>query len=119
MKISHHLPFLFLLLIPAAFSAPIAEESFPTEAGGYTLSPLVGQSPPAAGFTGSWLAAWNEAGSPNVIGTGLGYSDGTNAITVWRNPEDLKDEANSTIDGAVSNFDRASLNVLVLPKHYS
>jgi hypothetical protein len=57
MKIAHYLSFLPLLSLPTVFAAPVTEESFSTDAGGYSLSALVGQGPAVLGFTGQWLPA--------------------------------------------------------------
>jgi hypothetical protein len=63
-------------------AAPTVVDSFQTGVGNYdTGLPLVGQGPAATGFTGNWLEAYGGAQSPNVIASGLTYTDGTNNVT--------------------------------------
>lgn len=71
-----------LLAFLPSHAAPAAEESFLTGGGDYALGALVGQNVASTGFTGAWLPAFGGAGSPDVISTGLTYSDGTNDMVV-------------------------------------
>lgn len=80
MNLAHPFSFCSVLICSSVFAAPTVVDSFST--GIYHLGPLVGQAAPATGFTGQWLAAYGGAGSPDVIATGLGYSDGANAMLV-------------------------------------
>ena len=71
---------LWVLVGSTSSAAPSAEESFLTGAGGYVPGELVGQSIGATGYSGDWEKAWPGAASPNVIATGLAYSDGTESV---------------------------------------
>jgi hypothetical protein len=68
--------------ISAAHAAPTVEDSFLTGGANYdTSQTLFGQGPATTGFTGNWIDAYFGAQSPNVIASGLSYSDGTNNVT--------------------------------------
>jgi hypothetical protein len=63
-------------------AAPTVEDSFLTGGTDYdTGLPLFGQGPAVTGFTGNWFDAYFGAQSPNVIASGLSYSDGTNNVS--------------------------------------
>lgn len=66
----------------AALALPTVVDSFLTGAPNYTVGStnLIGQGPTALGFTGTWIEAYGGAQSPDVIATGLTYTDGTNSV---------------------------------------
>ena len=72
----------FIAMAAAVHAVPTATDSFLTGGSNYTVGTtnLVGQGPSTLGFSGNWLAAFGGAQSPDVIATGLSYSDGTYAV---------------------------------------
>ncbi|MFH1498644.1 MAG: hypothetical protein ABII82_12555 [Verrucomicrobiota bacterium] len=69
-------------ILPDVSAALLVEDQFLTgpngAAGEYNLGPAVGQSPTNLGYTGGYLNT--GFASPEIIGTGLSYTDGTHTM---------------------------------------